>query len=141
MIESFAIPTQFHNRVMQIRRFKHFLGSGISLVGLQTILVVSVAVLLMLGLMLIQLGGFHLMLLSKGLTTYDFIILEQKKARDQEAERLKKQIEMQQKQDKALIAQTHAAIGGGEIEDPDHAAERTQEIVPIPNTQAVDDNV
>lgn len=48
-------------------------------------LIVSVVLLLPLVAMLYQLGGFHIMLLVKNLTTYDFIISEQNRIRAKEA--------------------------------------------------------
>lgn len=107
MVESFAFPVQFHNRINDTNRFSSYLGSEISLEGLQALLVISVVILFVLVAMVIQLGGFHIVLLSKGLTTYDFIVQEQKKARDAEAERLKQQTErlqQQAKSDRAIMA-------------------------------------
>jgi hypothetical protein len=131
MIESFASPHQFHVRVLENRRFEHFLGSEISLLALQFILVFSVGILLILLLMLIQLGGFHIMLLWRGLTTYDFIIMEQKRARESEAEKAKRQVDRQQqeKSDHAIIAQAKSVSppvdGGGGPEN--HSVVRSLE--------------
>ena len=51
------------------------------------LLIISVALLLPLVAMVYQLALFHITLLSRGLTTYDFIVLEQKKAREREEQR------------------------------------------------------
>lgn len=96
MIESFTIPDQFLHRVRVVNSFSEFLGSNISIEALQSLLVVSTFILLALVLLIVQLGGFHLMLLWKGLTTYDFIILEQKKHRDRENEKLQRQLDQRE---------------------------------------------
>lgn len=96
MIESFIAPNDFIDRVKYSNSFKHFLGSDITIQALQSLLVVSTFILLALVLLIVQLGGFHLMLLYKGLTTYDFIILEQKKHRDKENEKLQRQLEQRE---------------------------------------------
>jgi hypothetical protein len=101
MVESFAYPSDFEHRVIHVNEFTRFLGSPITIIGLESILVISVAVLCGLVAMLIQLGGFHIMLLWRGLTTYDFIVQEQKRLRDQDAERMRKQMEKQQQQSKS----------------------------------------
>ncbi len=111
MVESFAYPDQFHNRVNDTNRFSFFLGSSISLQALQALLIVSVVIMTALVGMLVQLGGFHIMLLHRGLTTYDFIVLEQKKAREAETEKIRRQTErlqQQAKSDRAILAQANS---------------------------------
>lgn len=118
MVESFAYPTSFFERVKYDNDFEYYLGSNISLEALQALLVVSVALIGALVGMIIQLGGFHIMLIWKGLTTYDFIILEQKRQRDMEAERLQKQLERQQrhKQDLSIQRQAKESIELNQIQ-------------------------
>lgn len=112
MIESFAYPSSFLIRVSDENNFGYYLGSNISLVALQTLLVISVALIASLVGMILQLGGFHIMLIWKGLTTYDFIILEQKRQRDLETEKLQKQLDKQQrlKQDLSIQRQAKESI-------------------------------
>lgn len=111
MVESFALPSSFHNRVIDANRFSFFLGSSINLHALQALLIISVVIMTALVAMLIQLGGFHLMLLYRGLTTYDFIVLEQKRAREAETEKMKRQTEQLQQQaksDRAILSQANS---------------------------------
>ncbi len=97
MIESFAFPDRFLGRVLSFNDFKHYLGSSISIVALQTLLVISVFILLCIVLLVVQLCGFHIVLLWKGQTTYDFIVTEQKKQRERENARAQKKLELQAK--------------------------------------------
>lgn len=53
------------------------------------LLIASILVLFALVTMLLQLGSFHIVLLYRGLTTYDFIVLEQKRLREKEQERIR----------------------------------------------------
>lgn len=100
MIESFAFPDRFLGRVLSFNNFEHFLGSSISIVALQTLLVISTCIMLCIVLLVIQLCGFHIVLLWKGLTTYDFIVNEQKRQREKESARAQKKLEMQNKSSK-----------------------------------------
>lgn len=77
MIESFAWKDSFITRVYDINRLQNYLGSHIQITGIQAILVISSAILIALLSLVVQLGGFHVMLVYKGLTTYDFIVQEQ----------------------------------------------------------------
>lgn len=97
MIEAFAIPDRFLGRVLSFNDFQYFLGSSISIVALQILLVISTVILLCIVLLVIQLCGFHIVLLWKGLTTYDFIVNEQKRQRERESARAQKKLEMQNK--------------------------------------------
>jgi hypothetical protein len=109
-IESFAFPSSFHARVIGDNHFQSYLGSEISLIALQTLLIASFFLLFLLLLMIMQLGGFHMMLTWRGLTTYDFIVSEQKRAREAESERMKKRMEKQQEQsksDRAIFSQAY----------------------------------
>jgi len=108
MIESFAYPGNFLNRVVEENNFRSYLGSDVSSSALQALLVVSVVVTASLVGMILQLGGFHVMLIWRGLTTYDFIILEQKRQRDLEALRLQEQINNQNRRKQDLSIQNHA---------------------------------
>jgi hypothetical protein len=96
MIESFAFPDRFLGRVLSFNNFEHFLGS-INLVALQTLLVISTCIMLCIVLLVVQLCGFHIVLLWKGITTYDFIVNEQKRQRERENARAQKKLEMQNK--------------------------------------------
>jgi hypothetical protein len=98
MIESYTKTDEFMHRIRDQNDFRYFLGSPISDNAVQSLLVVSVFFLLGFVAMLVQLGGFHIMLLHRGMTTYDFIIYEQKRQRDLEAQRLQHEFEMQQSQ-------------------------------------------
>eukprot|EP00597_Dinobryon_sp_UTEXLB2267_P012992 CAMPEP_0170118706 /NCGR_PEP_ID=MMETSP0020_2-20130122/13903_1 /TAXON_ID=98059 /ORGANISM="Dinobryon sp., Strain UTEXLB2267" /LENGTH=436 /DNA_ID=CAMNT_0010347823 /DNA_START=338 /DNA_END=1648 /DNA_ORIENTATION=- len=60
---------------------------SLPLPALEALCVVSVAVYLPMLAMVYQLTGFHLMLLWRGETTYDFIVGEQKRIRDKQRER------------------------------------------------------
>lgn len=51
------------------------------------LMIASVAVLFSLVAMLFQLSLFHFTLVRRGLTTYDFIVLEQKRAREREEQK------------------------------------------------------
>jgi hypothetical protein len=93
MIESFAISSKFMDRIHH-NRFHHFLGSPIPLAAVQTLLVISVVFFLALVSLLIQLGGFHVVLLYRGMTTYDFIIEEQKKHRERETAQMQRDFEL-----------------------------------------------
>lgn len=128
MIESFADTDRFMDRIRHDNRFHHFLGSPISDNAVQSLLVVSVFFFLGFVAMLIQLGGFHIMLLYRGMTTYDFIIYEQKRQRDLEAQRMQEEFQRQQQQQKdqqqvpdnddieeAPIETVEDASAGGEI--------------------------
>ena len=55
---------------------------SVTLLALQVLLVISVAFYLPLVTMVYQLAGFHVMLLYRGETTYDFIVGEQKRQRE-----------------------------------------------------------
>lgn len=68
----------------------------ISLLSTKIVSILSVVVLLPLVAMVYQLAGFHVMLITKGLTTYDYIVQEnkrQKALRDAKAQALKEQRE------------------------------------------------
>jgi hypothetical protein len=108
MVESFAYPSTFLNRAIDENNLGFYLGTNVSLVALQTLLVISVALIASLVGMILQLGGFHMMLIWKGLTTYDFIILEQKRQRDLETEKLQKQLDKQQRHKQDLSIQQQA---------------------------------
>ncbi|RYH31614.1 hypothetical protein EON65_02235 [archaeon] len=95
MVYSFAYVQHFHDRVDGVLRT--FLGSPLSVVAVQAILVVSVAVFLALVAMIVQLFSFHMMLIYRKMSTYEFIVSEQKRLRDREAQKLQKQAEMQQR--------------------------------------------
>jgi palmitoyltransferase len=98
MIESYIKTDEFMHRIRDQNEFHDFLGSPISDNAVQSLLVVSVFLLLGFVAMLVQLGAFHIMLLYRGMTTYDFIIYEQKRQRDLEAQRLQQEFESQQSQ-------------------------------------------
>jgi hypothetical protein len=65
------------------------------------LLIASVVLLALLVAMVYQLAGFHITLLRKGMTTYDFIVSEQKRAREREEQKRKKRdAKWQQQQQK-----------------------------------------
>eukprot|EP01038_Epipyxis_sp_PR26KG_P013373 gene13373-17933_t len=96
LVEAYAYPT----------RFTHYYdgrkdgGNGDSILlpidGVRGILLGSVAIYLPLVIMIYQLAGFHLNLLYHGMTTYDFIISENKRLRDRDAARLQRNREKAQ---------------------------------------------
>lgn len=95
LVEAFAYPHSFHHRVIYANDFQHVLGNGVSVAALQGLLVVSVAVLTAVVALVLQLCGFHAMLIWKNMTTYNFIVNEQKRQREKEAARTLKKLEMQ----------------------------------------------
>lgn len=121
MVESFAFPVTFLDRVLDENHFQYYLGSDISSTALQTLLVISVVLIASLVGMILQLGGFHVMLMWKGLTTYDFIIHEQKRQRDLETERLQTQINKQnrRKQDMSIQNQAKQSIEMNNMQQAD----------------------
>jgi len=68
---------------------------GLSMDAVKGLLIASILILLVLVTMLVQLGSFHVVLLYRGLTTYDFIVLEQKRLRDKEQERIRLKLQKQ----------------------------------------------
>lgn len=133
LVEAYSSPQGFYDRVNHSHHLHHALGSPISLGAIQGLLLASVVVLLGIVAMITQLGVFHVSLMSKGLTTYDFIVLEQKKQREKETRKLQGQVSRQKEQydrDKALadsIATTNAPRPDGEarIEAPERKDEET----------------
>lgn len=79
VIESFANLNDIESRIRDGERRNRY---TLTLVGVQSLSVISTAFLLPLVLLVYQLAGFHAMLLYRGLTTYDFIVSEQKKQRE-----------------------------------------------------------
>jgi hypothetical protein len=104
LVEAFAYPHSLMGRITMDDHLKMRIGISLSLLALRVLLVVSVAVLLGLVAMIYQLGTFHIVLLYRGITTYEFIVLEQKRLREKENQRLRKQVEMQQQQSRAKAA-------------------------------------
>jgi hypothetical protein len=109
LVEAFAYPHSLMGRITMDDHLKMRIGISLSLLALRVLLVVSVAVLLGLVAMIYQLGTFHIVLLYRGITTYEFIVLEQKRLREKENQRLRKQVEMQQQQGRAKAAAAAAA--------------------------------
>lgn len=111
-IDSFIASDSFLDRI----NLQRDIGSNLPIEAIQALLLFSVLCLAPLVLMVYQLLGFHIMLLTKGITTYDYIILEQRKNREREAERLQAQYARQQKQSKKqqarLQSQTALANAG-----------------------------
>lgn len=70
--------------------------------AIRGILIASVAVLLPLVLMVYQLAGFHIMLIVRNMTTYDFIVYQQKRQRERDAEKANKKREAQLKEGKKI---------------------------------------
>jgi DHHC palmitoyltransferase len=76
LIEVFAFEQRLTDRLA---------ASGeevVGVVGIQTISIISVVLLLPLVGLVYQLVGFHCMLIYQGITTYEFVVQEQKKMRD-----------------------------------------------------------
>lgn len=97
MVESFAYPGAMMHRLQLDDHLVSRIGSDLKIGALQGLLVASVVVLLGLVCMILQLATFHMMLIYRGITTYDFIVQEQKRLREKENDRLKKQVEKQNK--------------------------------------------
>lgn len=108
MVESFAYSDSFMNRLNHDDFLKERIGTEMPLAALQGLLIASVVVLLGLVGMIIQLGTFHAVLISRGITTYDYIVLEQKRLREKENERLKQQVEKQKSRSKTAIGASEA---------------------------------
>ena len=141
LVEAYASPLGFYDRVNHNHHLHHALGSQMSLGAIQGLLLASAAVLLGIVAMITQLGVFHVSLMSKGLTTYDFIVLEQKKQREKETRKLQGQVSRQKEQydrDKALAdsiaasAASNAPLprpeggeGGVRVEAPERKDEET----------------
>eukprot|EP01031_Cornospumella_fuschlensis_P028143 gene28143-33984_t len=123
MVYSFAYANHFHDRVDGL--LYTFLGTRLSAVAVQAILVVSVAVFLALVGMIVQLFGFHMMLIYRKMSTYEFIVSEQKRLRDRAAQKLQKQAEMQQRrrQEDQEIASSSMAIAKSHLQAPSSNAE------------------
>ena len=62
--------------------------SGVSFTAIEGILLGTSAILLGVVAMIYQLAGFHCMLLYYGMTTYDFIVEQQRKERDKAAKKI-----------------------------------------------------
>lgn len=79
LIESIAYPTTFSKK---FQNFDDHRESAVDLLVARVVLGVAIALLLPLVLMVLQLALFHVFLIYKGLTTYDFIVQEQKRVRE-----------------------------------------------------------
>lgn len=86
MVESFAYPDMFRHR---LNHSEYNYNVHISTKACGGILLGVIVVLLALLAMVLQLAGFHAVLLYKGITTYEFIVQEQKRQRELEAAKLK----------------------------------------------------
>jgi hypothetical protein len=95
VVEAFAYPESLMDRVHYHDFLQDRIGSELSLGALQGLLIASVVVLLGLVGMIVQLGTFHIMLIWRGITTYDYIVSEQKRLREKENQRLQRQVEKQ----------------------------------------------
>jgi hypothetical protein len=117
VVEAFAYPNNLMDRVHYHDFLKDRIGSDLSLGALQGLLIASVVVLLGLVGMLVQLASFHVVLLSRGITTYDYIVSEQKRLRDNENKRLQLKVERQQKARSRTVgaAADHKAGAGAEL--------------------------
>ena len=127
-IESFAYSSLIMDRVDD--NFSSHLGSDASLAVLRGLLLTSSAVLLGLVAMLVQLTGFHVNLLWNGITTYDFIVQEQKKTRDKEAAALKAKAEKKQQrrnQDLELSQSVAETFSDREANRPNEMLVQTSE--------------
>lgn len=115
MVESFVDTSTFMHRIRDVNDFRYFLGSPISDNAVQALLVVSVFFFLGFVAMLIQLGGFHIMLLYRGMTTYDFIIYEQKRQRDLEAQRMQEEFDRQQQSQRSDVGTSSRRTGNDQV--------------------------
>ena len=97
VVDSFAYPGAFMHRLTHLNHLKSRIGIALSLASLRGLLLASVVVLLGLVVMIYQLAAFHLVLVSRGITTYDYIVLENKRLRDRENDKLQAKVEKQQK--------------------------------------------
>jgi len=98
LVEAFAFSELLMHRVNRHHHLVHLIGSQLSIGAIIGLLIASILVLLAVVVMLLQLGSFHIVLLYRGLTTYDFIVMEQKRLRDKEQERIRmKQQQLQSK--------------------------------------------
>ena len=95
LVEAFAYPRSILGRIEHSDFLQERIGSALSLDALQGLLIASVVVLFGLVAMIVQLGSFHVMLLWRGITTYDFIVLEQKRLREKQNQKLQRQIDRQ----------------------------------------------
>lgn len=88
LVEVFLNHHIFMNRIYGY--FSNYFVSSVSLETCRGVLIAGVVVLSALLIMLIQLGSFHIVLISKGLTTYDYIVSEQKRLAELERARVLK---------------------------------------------------
>ena len=100
LVESWVYPDR-----IEMRGEEGFVA--VTLLSTRIVSIISTVLLLPLVAMVYQLAGFHIMLLCKGLTTYDYIVLENKK---QKARREKAAVDMKAKRDE-LRAKSMAAFG------------------------------
>lgn len=145
MIESFADTDDFMRRIQDGNRIEHYLGSPISQHAVQSLLVVSVAIFVAIVAMLIQLGGFHVVLLWRGITTYDFIIAEQKRQRDKDAERMQRAFEREQAKNRqqnggsspALPPQPRAYSSVADASQPSHQSQEDDDDYPSRSSASI----
>lgn len=116
MVESFAYPTMFKHR---LDNSSYNLNVNSSLDATRGILIGCIVVLLGLLAMVMQLAGFHAVLLYKGITTYEFIVQEQKRLRELEA--LKVKAKKGKTVDERLAAAAAAAQNDSDIEMQGHS--------------------
>jgi len=116
LVESFVSTDSFRDRVQRDGGFlENRIGTQLSIGAIQGLLFASVGFLLPFVLLVYQLATFHLMLLYRGITTYDFIVLEQKRLREKENQRLQRQVDRQQRQQqKARATSRNRAVSGGD---------------------------
>lgn len=78
-IESFANLNQFNIRIDEAQNKFHF---SLNILGTKIVSIISAAILIPLVALVYQLVGFHALLLKDGITTYEFIVREQRKMRE-----------------------------------------------------------
>mmetsp|Transcript_26654 Transcript_26654/g.39595 ORF Transcript_26654/g.39595 Transcript_26654/m.39595 type:complete len:345 (-) Transcript_26654:144-1178(-) len=115
LVESFTSRGRFLDRISSSALLRSTLGMW-SVIAL---LILSVAVLVLLVGLIYQLAGFHCMLVYKGITTYDFIVLESKRQRE------KKQ-QAAEKRDMKAKKKNESFGGGSELEIPANGASGSQ---------------
>lgn len=117
VVEAFAYSDNLMDRVRYHDLLENRIGSDLSLAALQGLLLASAIFLFCLVVMIVQLASFHTMLLIRGITTYDYIVSEQKRLREKENQRLQRKVEKQQK---AKARTVSAAAEGKADGSPNH---------------------
>eukprot|EP01039_Chlorochromonas_danica_P009853 gene9853-10899_t len=111
-IDAFISPHAILHRTNHVNDAPSHLQSAFSIEFIKAMALISSVIFAAVVAMILQLVSFHIMLICKGSTTYDYIVLQQKKARDREAHRLQKEVELAaqiRRQDQALTQAANVA--------------------------------